>query len=460
MANIGNDFFRHLRNKKIKKDDIIIQKYQNNVYTTLNLKDELVSKVDVEKKNKKYKLKGEKTEKLEISPIEIRKKDNLIEIDKKDEVVVKAKLEEEVLKQLERDIKKNRKFELKVEDINEKNIKNELNKLIEKDKKDVKEINEEINDIEEKIKKCKKNEYIKEYEEKLAKIKSRLGVIKEHYEVISDYYDFKGYANLKNTLLINSIEDFKTYKTNEEIENLVLHCKEEGKKLDVIIEATNKCIKADKKVLEVRKYNEKRDEEYLKEKEKIALIDEGYKKISYNVKEQDEFLSKLDDDIFYLNYKLSDIKLFRSSSSLLTNILNISICTNLMPVFPGFRLLFQAIILKNLTETARKLFNPDIKREIITKDIVSSYIKIIYDNKKNMDLIIKYLDDSISNVKELKKDFIKKFEEHKDILDDYDEYLHKIDSALEKLEEKNKLINEYKQELNKKEQKVLELKSS
>lgn len=129
-----------------------------------------------------------------------------------------------------------------------------------------------------------------------------------------------------------------------------------------------------------------------------------------------------------------------------------------MPIFPSFRLLFQALILKNITETTKKLFIPDMKKEIITKDIVRKYINMIYNNKSNMDLIIKNLSESITNIKEIKEEFISKFEKHKDIFDDYNKYLNKINQTLKNLEEKNKKINEYKKQLNKKEEKILKLK--
>ena len=129
-----------------------------------------------------------------------------------------------------------------------------------------------------------------------------------------------------------------------------------------------------------------------------------------------------------------------------------------MPIFPSFRLLFQALILKNITETTKKLFIPDMKKEIITKDIVRKYINMIYDNKSNMDLIIKNLSESITNIKEIKEEFISKFEKHKDIFDDYNKYLNKINQTLKNLEEKNKKINESKKQLNKKEEKILKLK--
>lgn len=459
MANIGNDFFRHLMNKKKpQKDDLITKKYQNNTYITTNLKDELVSKVDIEKKNKEYKLKGKKTKKIELSKIEIRKQENLVEIEKNNNIVVRAKLEEEVLKKLENDIKNNRKFEIKIEDINEKKIKAELTKVIEKDKNEVKKINDEVEKVEQETNKNQKNDYVNEVEEKLKKIQERLSIINTHYEIISEYYDFKGYSNLKNTLLINSIEDYSFYKTSNEVDELVVKCKEESKKLNIIIEATDKCIKADKKILEVKKYTEKRDKEYLENKEKIDLIDKGYEKISANIKEENTFLEKLDDDISYLENKLNENKLFNNSKPLLDNILKISICTKLMPIFPSFRLLFQALILKNITETTKKLFIPDMKKEIITKDIVRKYINMIYNNKSNMDLIIKNLSESITNIKEIKEEFISKFEKHKDIFDDYNKYLNKINQTLKNLEEKNKKINEYKKQLNKKEEKILKLK--
>ena len=254
MANIGNDFFRHLRNKKIKKDDIIIQKYQNNVYTTLNLKDELVSKVDVEKKNKKYKLKGEKTDKLELSPIEIRKKDNLIEIDKKDEVVVRAKLEEEVLKQLERDIKKNRKFELKVEDINEKNIKNELNKLIEKDKKEVNKINDEYFN---KNKITREKPYVES--QKTNEIIIRRNGITYDFNKNVFYYKLIFVVPLINNVSINGKSAFKAIK---EIISLL------SKKIESINkDELNKNIDIYLKQQEIRKF--------IKENNYVAFISNG-----------------------------------------------------------------------------------------------------------------------------------------------------------------------------------------
>ena len=62
----------------------------------LNTKKNLIPKLDVEKKNKDYKLKNKNIDSKKISQIEIRKKDNLIEISKNDEVILKTKIDQEI----------------------------------------------------------------------------------------------------------------------------------------------------------------------------------------------------------------------------------------------------------------------------------------------------------------------------------------------------------------------------
>lgn len=462
MSNIGSDFYRHLirrKKERLKKNDIITQKYQSNGIDNLSFKDSLNSKVDIEKENNDYIIKGKKVDKIEESSISIVKENNLLEISKNDDVILKTKVQKSILEELEESIKNNKKFEIKLEDVNEKNIRNELNKVIENDKKEILKINEEILKIDEKANIYQKNEYIDELKEKLEDVKKRLSEIRKHYEIISVYYDFKGYSNLNNTLLINSIEDYSFYKNADEIDELVMNCKKESEKLSVIIDVTDKCIKTDKKVLEVKKYNQKMNEDFLMQKEKISLIDEGYEKIDKNIKSQDEFLKKIDKDISYLEDKLKNFRLFDASKSLFNNMFTIGLCTNLMPIFPSFRLLLQVILLKTATDGIRSVLNPEFKKEIITKNVIKDYINIIYENKNNIDLINKNLDSSISNIVEIRKEYISKFGNFSDVFDDYDVYLKKIDLFIKKLNEKKEELIKIKKELNNKKQKILELKN-
>ena len=70
----------------------------------------------------------------------------------------------------------------------------------------------------------------------------------------------------------------------------------------------------------------------------------------------------------------------------------------------------------------------------------------------------KNLDGSISNIVEIRKEYISKFGKFSDVLDDYDVYLKKMDLAINKLNDKKEELVKIKKELNNKEQKVLELK--
>ena len=454
--NTASDFIRHLLRRKklrLKKDDIVTQKYQIN--SVVNLK---TSKVDIEKENEKYIIKGAKVDIPQKSPIEIIKTRNLINVTKDEESIVKARVEEKVIQKLEEAINNNKKFEIKIEDINEKNIRTELSTLIKKDKEETKKIEEELGQINEKATPFNTLEDVKKLEQRINEIKTRLSAIQKHYKIISEYYEFKGYNELQNTILINSIEDYTFYQNSTNIDKLVNECKQECKKLDTIIEATDKCIKTDKKVLEVRKYTEKRDEEYTRSKEEIKLIDATYEKIENNIKYQDEFLVKLENDIENVEGKLNDKSTFASTTSLLDNLFKMTMNVYLMPFFPSLSIIIQAILIEKSIKGIRSFLNPEIKRDFITRKFIGKYIKIIYDNKATLEATENLLTSNIEEIKNLKQDYIEKFGPYSDYLDGYKENLKKMENALDKLTKKNIKVKEMKEELKKKKEKILELK--
>lgn len=452
----ADDFFRHLLRRKklgLNKNNIVTSKYQQ---TTVNT---LTSKVKIEKENDVYKIKGEKVKTIEESKIDIIKENDLIEIIEDEDVILKSRVELKVIEQLEEAINNNKKFDIKIEDINEKKIKTELSKLIKKDKENLNKINKEFENIEKETTIYKSKESIKELEKKIEVVKQKTNEIKKHYQIISEYYDFKGYSNLKNTILINSIEDYTFYKNTTDVDKLVNECKKECKKLDTIIEITNKCIESDKKILEVKNYNEKMNEKYNESKEKIDLVSNSYEKIDKNIKEQDDFLLRLESDIQTLDEKFNNMAYFDGTTSLINNLIKMGLNTYLIPLFPPIGLIIQALLLEKSIEGIRRLFNPDIKKTFVSQKVISKYINIIYDNKNTMDLMEQFLSKNINNIKDLKSEYINQFEKHKDILNDYEENIKKIDDIINKLEEKNKRVKLMKEELKQKKEKVLSLKN-
>ena len=452
--NAASDFIKHLLRRKkqrLKKDDIVTKKYQTNSAVIKT------SKVDIEKEKGKYKIKGQKVNIPQKSPIEIIKTRNLINVKKNDESIIKARIEEKVIQQLEEAINKNKKFEIKIEDINEKNIRAELSNIIKKDKEETKKAQEELEQISKKATPFNTLEDVKKLEQKINEIKTRLSDIQKHYKIISEYYEFKGYNELQNTILINSIEDYAFYQNTTKIDKLVNECKQECKKLDTIIEATDKCIKTDKKVLEVRKYTEKRDEEYIRSKEEIKLIDKTYEKIENNIKNQEKFLLKLEEDIQNIEGKLKDKKKFDATTSLLDNLFKMTINAYLMPFFPSLSIIIQAILIEKSIKGIRACLKPEIKKDFLTKKFIGKYIKIIYDNKATLEATENLLTSNIKELKALKEDYKEKFGPYSEYLNGYEENLIKIENALDKLNQKNTKVKEMKEELNNKKEKILKL---
>lgn len=449
MKNKKSIFERILRKKE---ENIEKQQYQ------IHLKNKK-TKLELEKEEENYKLKLKKNEKEDEKEISITKENNIIEIKKDEDTIVKAKVKKSIIEELEESLKEKKEFEIVIQDENERQIKEELKNLIQKDKKDLQIINEQLEQIEKETKVNKNNEEIKELEKKVEIIKQNIETIKKHYQIISEYYDFKGYSDLNNIILITCIDDYKFYKNQTDIDVLVIKCKEESKKLDTIIEVTNKCIETDKKILEVKKNNEQKNEEYNETKEKISVLDQSFEKIDKNIKEQDIFVKQLTEDIETIDKNLQDERIFNWSKSLLNNLSKIAVSTYLMPIFPSISLIIQSILLQKSVEQIRNIFNPSIKKTIITKKIVENYVKIINDKTSIMKTYEEFLLTNIENIQNLKKEYIQKFSQYKDILEGYEENLKKINKSIELLKIKNEKLQETKKEIKKQKQKVLSLRN-
>lgn len=436
-----------------KKTEIKNQNYESDINENLK-----ISKVELEKEEE-YKLKG-KTTKIPLkNQLKIIEEDGKIEIKKGKEIIVKTKLEKELIEKLEELIENNKEFEINIEDINEKQIKTEIKKIIKQDQNELNKIEEEIKKIEEELTIYKSDEEITNIEIKLENIKNRTNNIKEHYNIIGTYYSFKGYDQLNNIILINSIEDYKFYQSTSNINTLVDKCKMENKKLDNIITSANDCLKLDIKLLEVKEYTKKRDEEYLKKNNQIDLINKTYQYIQEKIEDQEEYLLKVQKDIEKINEELRLDTLYNWSNSLLSNMTKLAAQTYLLPIIQSPSNLITLILLNSTVNNISRTLNPYIKKQIVTQKIIKNYIKNIENEKISMDITESLITRNISSIEELKKEYIEKFEKHKEILRDYDEKLEIINKALYQLKQKEEQIKQMKNELKEQKQKVLKLKN-
>jgi len=458
LSRKGSDFLKHLnsqsRSKKlahshqIKNDPPILRDSRNNlnnIYT-----------VEIKKEEAHIEITGRKKYAFSEKKLELQKQGKIITIKENDKVVKKVKTTKEVIEDLEEKIKNETEFELKLQDINEEKIKKELNKIIQQDKEKIKGINDEIAKIKDETTKHKLTTEIQNLESKVKILKHQIDEIKNHYIIISEYYDFKGYENLKNEILLTSIEDYCFYQEESQIETIIRKCKEEGKKINKIIESYENCLKTEDKVLEIKDYTQKRDEDYKEHNNKIDLANKSYQKITENFNAQDEFIKNLSTDLYYLEEKIERKRIFLQSKSLFNNLLNMGFSLTLLPIFPNIKMFIQLILLKKSIEATHNFLNPQIETTF-TNAIIKQYLNIILDKTKILEETEKMLKEANNNLKSLKNDYIDKFSPYKDIYSEYKIYLNKIEKMEEELNEKQKQVLENKQALEQQKNKVKEL---
>lgn len=452
MSNKGNNFLRQLNSRTNSK---IL--YQNSLKTKekqdVNRKNIYVVNIE---KNPDYIIMGKEKEFIPKEKIIVKTSKKIVTVEK-DNQIKRFKTSKEQIETINKKITDKIPFEEKLVDDNEEKIKKQLQKIINKDKKKITKINEEIDKIKEETHKYKLSEDIEELNKKIIKIKETLKDIKNHYTIISEYYDFKGYETFKNEILLNSIEDYYFYQEESQIEEFIRNCKNEGKKLNNVIETYEKCLKSEEKVLEIKNYTQKRDNDYKEHNNKVVLVEQSYKKIIENFNIEDDFIKSLNTDLYYLEQKIENEQIFTKSKSLFNNLFNIGMCTTLMPILPNLKMLIQLILLKNSIEATHHFFNPQIEKTF-TNTVLNEYLNLIFDKEKLIIETEKMLTSTIKNVKQLKNEYINRFSEYSNIFKEYSLYLKKLEQMEMELEKKQKQIIEAKKELEKNKEKAKVLK--
>jgi len=452
LSNKGSNFFRQLNSRTSSK---IL--YQNSLKTKekqqINKKNFYVVNIE---KNPYYIITGKQKEFIPKEKNVVKTSGKIVTI-VKDNQIKRFKTSKEQIETINKKITEEIPFEEKLVDDNEEKIKKQLQKIINEDKKKISKINEEIDKIKDETHKYKLSEDIEDLNKKIIKIKETLKDIKNHYTIISEYYDFKGYETLKNEILLNSIEDYYFYQEESQIEETIRKCKNEGKKLNNIIETYEKCLKSEEKIIEIKNYTQKRDSDYKDSNEKVQLAQNSYKKIIENFNIEDDFIKNLNTDLYYLEQKIDEKNIFKKSKSLFNNLFNLGMCMTLMPIFPSFRMLLQLILFKNATEATHNFLNSQIEKTF-TNNILKEYLNLIFDKEKLILETEKLLNSTTKNITDLKKEYISKFSSYSSIYKEYEIYLKKLEQMELELTKKQKQIIKAKKELEKNKEKVKILK--
>lgn len=340
------------------------------------------------------------------------------------------------------------------------NIKKEIKKtkeeitILKEVDKFIKDSLENIDDIKKDVEELKKeskekNKDTKELEEKYDKLKKKIEKLKLQYDTIKDKYDLSEFSIIESIKLIDSIDNYKSLASLNELDMMLNVCKKEIKKIDSIT-----IINEDKKTIgsnidEVKKEQKDVKIKFNKSKENVKTIKNIEETISNELKEQQKIVDDMYQKASYFEKQISKqietighrkilSSLFRIAGGILTIPLT---GKSLFGVALG-----STMINKGLKEMNRSL---EKREKIVINYKYEDISKQISEVKDKVEYINLVLSDSLNEIKKLKENFNNVFKNYDNILPEYSLMFESINALESKLLEQQYKLNKMDKKLDK-----------
>jgi len=315
----------------------------------------------------------------------------------------------------------------------------EVDKFINDSKDNLNEINTELNEIKTDIK--ENNKPAEEIEKRYNELKKKITKLKNQYYAVKEKYDLSEFSILESIKLMDSIDNYKTMASLNEVEMMVRVCKKEIEKIDSVTIVVEESKKAEDDIQDKKESENKIRIKFNKNKTKVNELKTFEEEIAYELKEQQEIVDEMYKKASYFKKEVSKKMEYIGHKKIVSSLFRIAGGILTMPL-TGSQLfgvaLGSTMINKGLKEMNRKLEKRErivinYKYEDISKQVEEVKDKIEYTN-----LI---LIDSLSEIKKLKNNFNEVYKDYKYILPDYLEMIEKVE-ALERrlIEQQTKLV--------------------
>lgn len=306
------------------------------------------------------------------------------------------------------------------------------------------QINNEVENIKSDLKMKKET---KEIEERYNKLRVKIDKLKMQYDTIKEKYDLSEFAIVGGIKLIDSISDYQSIASLNEIETMVRVCKKEIEKIESITIINDKSKKVSSN-LEDKKHEEDNVKiKFNKHKEKIKDVNTIEEKISLEVKEQEQIVNDMYKDAIYFEERISKEIEYIGHRKILSSMLNIAGGILTLPL-TGINLfgiaLGSTMINKGLKEMNKKL---ETREKIVINYDYKDISKKISNMKDKVGYTNLILIDSLNEIKKLKNNFSNTFKNYEYILPDYYEMFDKINSLENRLIEQQKNLNKIDKKL-------------
>ncbi|MBQ9072365.1 MAG: hypothetical protein IJY25_04340 [Bacilli bacterium] len=451
--------------KKVQKEEdykISNKEKQKDYLTTLqNFKeDENIEVLD--KKDKKELEKIEFQAKFKVGNVEKINEKNIeskvIEIPKKSKGI-ELKLDSIESKTSELDEPLNLKKEIK-KTSEEITILKEVDTFIKKSLDNIEEIKEDVEILKKESK--IKNTDTENLEKRYAELKRKVEKLKEQYDTVKDKYDLSEFSILESIKLIDSISNYKTVASLNELDMMLNVCKKEIQKIDNIEVITHNKKTIGSNIDNIKKEQSQVKIKFKKSKENINSISNIEEMIVYELNQQKEIVDDMYEKASHFEKQISKKIELIGHRNILGSLFKIAGGILTLPL-TGRQLfgvtLGSTMINKGLKEMNKKL---ETREKIVVDYKYEDISKQIEDVKDKVEYTNLVLSDSLNEIKKLKDNFKNVYYEYNEILSEYNSTLEKLNNLETKiLKQQSKLLNmdkklEQEKEMNKQKMKKIE----
>ncbi len=315
----------------------------------------------------------------------------------------------------------------------------EVDNFIKESKENLEEISVSVNEIKKDLENQDKTS--EEIERKYEELKIKISKLKNQYDTIKDKYDLSEFSIIGTIKIMDSIDNYKTLASLNEIEMMVKVCKSEIDKIDNIT-----VISEEGKVVEENIENRKEKEtgikvKFNKNQEKIDGIKSIEETVAYELREQERIIDEMYKQASHYEKEITKKIEYIGHRNILSSLLRIAGGVLTVP-FTGLNIfgiaLGTTMINKGLKEMNKKL---ETREKIVVNykyEDISSQISNMKDKVEYTNLILM---DSLNEIQKLKENFNQVFKDYEYILPEFSDTLKCINLLEKRLQEgQNRLL--------------------
>ncbi len=324
----------------------------------------------------------------------------------------------------------------------------EVNSFVLDSIKNIDSIKEEVEELREESK--EQNKSTEDLEKKYKSLRDKINKLKLQYDSIINKYDLSEFKILESIKLIDSIEDYKSLATLNEIDMMLKVCKKEINKIESIT-----IISKEEKTIEHNINNTKNNQsivkiKFNKQKEKLQELDSIKNNIDQELQKQKEIIDEMYSKASYFDKKYNKIIEYKKIGNLFPSFTRIAIGLLTLPL-TGKSLFGIALGYTMINKGLKNINKSIIKKEKIVVDYDYEDISDkIYEVKDKLEYTNLILTDSLNEIKKIKENIKNTCSKYDNILPEYKYVVNNINELENKIllqqQKMNKMNNKLEEE--------------